>query len=103
LNRANDENSLKKHCYWSWDMGLWIRCWNKSSIITIGVKRVTMTKKKWDKCGQTLKSCWQFFLFWGHCSPWISSTRQDSDQEILSSNNETSSWGYQKKRHNAWR
>jgi hypothetical protein len=45
LNRANKDENFLKNIITRDEMGLWIRCWNKSSVNTMGVKRVTTTEK----------------------------------------------------------
>ena len=43
-------------------MGVRVRCRNKSSIITVGVKNIAATKKKHAKCVHTSRWRWRYFL-----------------------------------------
>jgi hypothetical protein len=64
----------------------------------MGVEKVTSTERSETSAIKCYSRVDRFLIwFWGPFSPWVSSTRQDSDQGILSWSNETSSYGCQER------
>jgi hypothetical protein len=52
---------MKKHFNGWWDVGLWVRCWDQSPFLSIGVKNISQTEKKRAKFDRTSRSCWLLF------------------------------------------
>ena len=79
---------LSFECWWKhsekchhrcWDLGVRLRCWNKSAVVEVDGKIVDLTKKKARQSHSHVKvMCIVFFLLEGYRSLWVCSTWWDS-------------------------
>ena len=65
LDRSNtDENFLKKcHNRW-WNVGVRLRCWNKSVVVAVGGKILATTKKSTSESFKCEGDVDSFFFYW---------------------------------------